>query len=585
MSSRDTEAAAAFAAGPWRPWLERLALAASGLAFSCPFVFKGFSLLGWIGLLPLLLIARVGSPWRGFRCGMLWGYFWSLGAFWWLREIELVVPFLLGGVLGLFPALWAAAVPALERNLLLPMATRLRGSGAVSSFTPSSPFACLLLAFSLSAWWCCLEWCRSWFLTGLPWNYLGATQWSNLPLIQICEFTGVYGVSFLLALANVSIALLLVWRRSLPAASPAIAAILLVALSVVAGRLSAASWAKELEDSLKSRIAVVQCDISQRRRASSEQAIEALDVCVSLSDGILSKSLLEKTPPERIDLVVWPETAVPYPLLGDPNSSFSAMYRYRLFDLIRAYKVPFLLGSLDYGEPQGLTGLRDVYNAALLVDTKPSVADSYRKEHIVPFGEFVPLGNSFPKLNKMIGMGRNLSRGGRFNPIEAAPGVRAGISICYEDVFPYISRRHVLNGANMLMVITNDAWYPKSSEPEQHFANAVFRAVETRLPMLRCGNSNFSCLISPEGRILDSVSKNPVSGAFEPERKLRAAAVFEVAVPKSHKLSFHTRFGDLFVALCFLISGAGAAMALLNWRDFKAELLKAFEGVPPGSAP
>jgi len=498
--------------------------------------------------------------------GFIFGYFWALTAFWFLREIEPVVPFAMAGVLALFITLWAAAIPSLERCLLLPVKTRLLGSEALAEFHSKSLFREILLLASLSALWCLTEWLRSWVFTGLPWDFLGSTQWHFITLIQICEWTGVYGISFVMIAANIALAMLLApttrWRWA-----PAVFAALLLLAALFVGLLP-----EKKANTSPIDVALVQCDISQRRHANIAQAQEALDVCMNLSEKAIAEA---SKAGRKLSFIIWPETAVPYPLL-ETSSSFSLMYRYRLFDLIRSCQTPFLLGSLFYGDIPERDGHRPAYNAALLIDTTPKLADFYFKEHLVPFGEFVPLGDKFPKFNKALGMGRNLKSGTRFNPLEVSPSAYAGISICYEDVFPYISRAHALNGANLLLVITNDAWYPKSSEPEQHFINAVFRAVETRLPLLRCGNSNYSVLISPRGEILDSVSKP------DPGTSQRATALMRIDVPLRPSLTFHTLYGDVFVLLCGFIAGFGILTALLNWRDLKKALLESLDAKKDG---
>ena len=153
--------------------------------------------------------------------------------------------------------------------------------------------------------------------------------------------------------------------------------------------------------------------------------------------------------------------------------------------------MPFLVGSIDFQVPGNSPEEYEVYNAALLI-TEPggAVRDLFYTYHRVPFGEYVPFGEEFPQLNEMIGMGRNLSSGGRCNPLEVLPGVRAGVSICFESVFPFLSRGHAVNGANLLLILANDAWYPTSWESDQHFANGLFRGLEMRLALLRGGNSN-----------------------------------------------------------------------------------------------
>ena len=203
------------------------------------------------------------------------------------------------------------------------------------------------------------------------------------------------------------------------------------------------------------------------------------------------------------------------------------------------------------------------------------MAGRYDKVHIVPFGEFIPLNDTFPIIGELVGMGRNLTPGKAFRPIDLAEGVRAGVMICYEDVFAYAARELVRNGANFLLVITNDAWYPTSTEPEQHYANAVLRTVETRLPMLRCGNSNYSVLIDQFGRTVDSVTKriDPETGMFEltPWEQKPAAGVMTVRVPKNYRPTFYVKYGNVFVMLLWAMFAGGCAVALRNNAVFRRE--------------
>ncbi len=565
---------AAYFASWRRPALEAATLAVCGFVASLPYSQPALAPLSWLALAPLYLIARGGSALRAGALAFVWGYFLSFGGFWWLREIEVGVPFAMSAILALFPTVWALTIPVLERNLLLPKEIRLRGFEAVSEFRSKSVFGELLLPLSLASLWCLLEWLRTWIFTGFPWNFLSSAQWKFTSFIQIAEFTGVYGLSFVMALVGISLGMLVApWTRRRPAA-PLLAASLFV-LSLLCGLLLyKRAAAAESDADLKA--AMIQCEISQRRHAKFGEAEEALNICAELSENAFVSLSKKGIKP---DVMIWPETAVPVPF-GESAWALSVAYRYRVFDMIRYWETPFLLGSLDYGDASGPEGRRPAYNAALLIDTTPKIADSYRKEHIVPFGEFVPYGDVFPQLNKWIGMGRNLSRGTRFNPLELKKGVYAGISICYEDVFPYISRAHARNGANMLLVVTNDAWYPKSSEPYQHFANSIFRAVETRLPMLRCGNANYSVLISPTGEVIDSASKTP-DGKPEPGLSQRTFAFMDVKLQTKPRQSFHTVYGNVFVLLCAFVAGFGLLLSALNWRDLKSSLLGAFEEKPP----
>ena len=191
----------------------------------------------------------------------------------------------------------------------------------------------------------------------------------------------------------------------------------------------------------------------------------------------------------------------------------------------------------------------------------------------MPFGEFIPLNDKFPAIGRLVGMGRNLTPGKAFRPVDLTKDVRAGIMICYEDVFAYAARELVRNGANFLLVITNDAWYPTSTEPEQHYANSVLRTVETRLPMLRCGNSNYSVLIDQFGRTVDSVTKriDPATGMFEltPWEQKPAAAVMTVRVPKNYRPTFYVKYGNVFVMQLWVIFAGGCAVAMRNHAVYR----------------
>ena len=153
---------------------------------------------------------------------------------------------------------------------------------------------------------------------------------------------------------------------------------------------------------------------------------------------------------------------------------------------------------------------------------------------------------------------------------------KAGVSICYEDVYAYVSRNHAKNGANVLLVITNDAWYPTSSEPAQHFANSIFRTVETRLPMIRCGNLDYSAVILPNGRIAAAPAEK--DGRPDPAWRGRVSATLSVPVPRSPEPTFYTLYGDVFIGFCavlFLLTLAGAA---LGWKTEKTLLRAALAG-------
>ena len=320
------------------------------------------------------------------------------------------------------------------------------------------------------------------------------------------------------------------------------------------------------------QVGVVQPHLSQRRSASTNETAEALESCIRLS-----RSLLDPSRSVRPELIVWPESAVPVPYYI--NHPLSEEYRKQLRLLLSQSQIPFLIGTLTY-ETDPLTNNLQIFNSALLLQhEEPSHYNpfydrvaSYSKVHLVPFGEFIPLNDRFPQIGRMVGMGRNLSPGKNFMPLNISGKCRAGTVICYEDVFPYVSRAQALHGASFLLVITNDAWYPRSFEPQQHYANSIFRTIETRLPMVRCGNSDYAVLIDTTGRTIDSASAEVHQGKriLQPGKKQACAAVFSVPLPPDpENLTFYVRYGNLFVGLCWILLLAGFSYITVNVLQFR----------------
>jgi apolipoprotein N-acyltransferase len=201
----------------------------------------------------------------------------------------------------------------------------------------------------------------------------------------------------------------------------------------------------------------------------------------------------------------------------------------------------------------------------MLLDAETKVLDHYDKIHRVPFGEYVPFSRYLPWLVKWIGMGRDLTPGTEHTVFDLPKGVRAGVNICFEDAFAGISRAFVQRGANVLVTITNDAWYAESSGSRQHLLQAVFRAAETRRPLLRSGNNSDTCLIMPDGSITNLLCNPDTGNPF-----YRGAGVYDVPVWADPPTTFYTRHGDLFAILCVL-AAVGLVGGLLG-RAYRARL-------------
>jgi len=551
----------------------------SALLLATSFPPLNWSFATWCSFIPFYFVVKEKRPLKTFLYGYLWGYIWFFATFFWLREIEIIIPFLIALTFAVFMAVWALCIPILRRAILIPLPIQLKGSKNESEYQPSY-IREISFIISLAALWVTIEWVRSWLiLNGFPWNNLGASQWKNIPVIQICEYTGVYGISFVIIFFNIALAVTIStirksisrgkYRRPIPfllAMALLMGIVLLGSKSMMRYRTAIKNpKAEDKKEFVTLTASVIQGDIPQCRIPKKGEAENALKQYVQLTEFALYN---------RSDVIIWPETAVPVPYRS--GYDFGDLYRFEIFKLLNKSKRPIMLGSIDYDFELLKEGVKpeDIpcYNSIMLLDKNSenrfNIVDKYNKIHLVPFGEYTPLSKYVPWLQKAIGMGRDLSRGKQSTIFELKDDVRAGTNICFEDIFPEISANCAKNGANLLLVLSNDAWYPTSSEPEQHLANSIFRAVETRLPMIRSGNSSASCLILPNGAIVETVSLQK-DGSIDPVSSSRGYSDFKVDIRKKPKLTFYTKYPLVFIWLCALITGIASAHSIWIWREKK----------------
>lgn len=451
--------------------------------------------VAFVALVPLLIALR-GAEWRrAALLGFIAGVVFFVGSLYWVAPT--VVRY--GGL----P--WGAAAGIL---LLLAayLAIYFAGFGACVAVLRHSGVAFVLSSAGL---WVTFELLRSHLFTGFPWNLLGYSQHRNLPLIQIAALTGVYGVSFVLAGVNAAIADTLLSRDGWPRRFGSLAT-----AGLLTGGAFVYGWIDRPQVGPPTiRIALLQGNIPQDMKWDPEFQRETLRIYQDLT---LAQADF------RPDLVVWPETAVPFFLRHDPRRS--AVER-----LAAKIGAPLLVGAPDR---DGRLNSRYTVSAFLITPGN-GITGKYDKIHLVPFGEYVPLRPILFFVNKV-------ARGaiGDFTPgtdstVLSSPAGKFGVSISYEIYFPSEVRRFVQNGAEFLVNITNDAWYGRTAAPYQHVAMTVFRAVENRRYLVRAANTGISAVVAPDGRIIAS------SGLFE-RMAIRAA------IAPSYGLTLYARYGDVF---------------------------------------
>lgn len=504
---------------------------------------------GFCALAPLVWCAARLEWKRSALCGWCWGMGWALFAFQFLREIQWPVPYLLAPVLSCWPAAAGALISGIGRNLLYSAEVRCevyeKRKDYLSERLPW--YRTLLFILAAAVIYTLLEWSRSRLFT---WNDLSVTQWKNLPFIQICSYTGSYGVLFLTALGGAALG-----SVTLRYGKYCLAGVLLLLLANWGWGFHAMKTPSQTDRVWKP--ALIQGDLSQRRHAGEAQFREALQVYISLSYQAA------KLAPE---LIIWPESAVPMPLRA--NHPWSREYANAFRLLMLQCRIPMLIGALDFAPPKPGESQWGAANSALFFDAEGKLTYKYDKIHRVPYGEYIPFRKYLPGfVIRMIDMGRDLTSGINRTPLVLSKGPRVSTAICYEGVFGYLTRDFARRGAEVLLVLSNDAWYPRSSEPEQHLANALMRAVETGLPMLRCGNNGGSGVVRPDGKLANFLDVPEQKGRVELKRG-RAVGIVQVDYKADPPLTFYVKYGEWFIALLggvFLFLGAFAFFTFLKY--------------------
>jgi apolipoprotein N-acyltransferase len=374
--------------------------------------------------------------------------------------------------------------------------------------------------------WVTMELGRTHLLTGFPWVLLGYSQVSVLPIAQLASVVGVFGLSGLVVTASASLAVVVLsgepTRRAsylpLAATSFGVAAILLWgSLRIGRGELTLQG------DGV--RVGLIQGNVAQADKGDGRRSADVLRHYLEMTRQAIVQGA---------QVVLWPESSTTF-YFGEDRTATD-----QIRALAQQTRVPILLGSdqIERGEPA------KYYNAAFLVKADGSDGGVYRKMHLVPFGEYVPLKHLF------FFMARLVEAVSDFSPGESAVllpvnGHQLSTSICYEVVYPDLVRTFVREGSELISTITNDAWFGPTSAPYQHFAQASMRAIENGRYLVRAANTGISGIVDPYGRVLAA------SRLFEPAVVVGGARFL-------HRATIYTRTGDLFAYACSV-----ATLALL----------------------
>jgi apolipoprotein N-acyltransferase len=452
-------------------WLALL----SGALLAGSFPKFGTPALAWIALAPLLVsvVLAFGErrpPAQVFGLGWLSGVVYFGGTLYWVTGVmntygglpfvvSVLVALLLSSYLSLYVGIFALLVRAAVLRLGL--------SG-------------IWLA---PCFWVATEWGRSTIAMSFPWALLGSSQATVIPVVQAASVVGVYGLSAVVALVGSAAAVIALTRDRVQRRGAIGVAALLAA--VVIGGLVRVGQGDLLQAGTPLRVGLVQGSVSQDEKYDPKLRDAILGRYLDLSRQVIGQDA---------ELVVWPEAATPF--YFDLDSNLAAPVR----RLAMEAKTPFLIGTDEFVRGSGERP-DQYYNSAVLVGPDGKSRASYRKMQLVPFGEYVPFKRLLFFVDAIVeGIG-DFAAGGNAVVFDA-DGRRFSVSICYESVYPWISRQFVLAGSQLLVTITNDAWFQRSSAAYQHFEQGAIRAVEEGRFIVRAANTGISGAVDPYGRVL-----------------------------------------------------------------------------------
>ena len=390
----------------------------------------------------------------------------------------------------------------------------------------------VLLVWAAPILWVGLDYLRGKLFSGFPWMDLGYSLYLQPQLIQAADIGGHHLVTFGIVLFNSMLVGMVDrqnrgvrWnvRRDRHFLFVACAVIVFIfGYSLVRYKIVLPSSAR----SLQAHVAVTQGNINQSVKWSPEMKEETVGKYISLSRRARAGA--------DVELVVWPETALPFYPQQDPLIG-------KVVNFVQSENVWLLTGAPLYSMKQyGENALPLFFNGAILFNPAGAVAGQYAKQHLVPFGEYVPMQKWLPFLAPLVVNVGDFTPGTSKDPLSMG-ALKLGPLICYESIFSDISRESVNRGANLLVNMTNDAWYGQSSAPYQSLAMAVFRAVETKRSLVRAANTGISGFVDPVGRILLQTS-------------LFTEASRSASVPLMHHQTVFCRQGYLFAPLCCYLS-------------------------------
>lgn len=466
------------------------------------------------------VLRRMGFKLHIFAAGYLFFFLSSS----WVRHVTWAGLFIMAGMLALYWLVFALVMRAILRR-------------GISLWA-------VLIAPCL---WVSLEYIRAFLITGFPWFFAGHTQYSWLALIQMADITGVYGISFIVIMVNMAIALALReysgqaiyrWKTGLTRIYPLLTPIVILAAVLTYGYIRLERIATEPGPN----IGIVQGNIEQSLKINPPDPYDLYEKHLKLSRKLAAS---QPTP----DLIVWAETMFPYVCSMSIGDEWLPQNMDTLKEPAMLCGIPHLIGAVSFEMTDTPKDFR-IYNSAYYINENGGITGRYDKIHLVPVSEYVPWRKALPWLDTLILSLSELEEvremsSGRNKELFRIGKWRFGVLICYESIFPEQTRDIVERGGDFILNLSNDGWFRNSAELEQILAISAFRAVESRRTVIRATNTGISAVIQPSGQIEilkdDKGNYKEIAGAWTKQ------------IPVASGRTFYESWGDYFAVLCLII--------------------------------
>ncbi|MFC1855634.1 apolipoprotein N-acyltransferase [Thermodesulfobacteriota bacterium] len=468
----------------------------------------------WFSFIPFFFVVKNKAKKGAFLAGLFFGLLFNLMAIYWLvytisfyGAINVVLSFFIFLLLVAYLALYFGLFAWLYKII-------------IKRF--DSVFVAPIIFVAL-------EYLRTYMLSGFPWILLGYSLYKRPILTQFSDITGVYGQTFLIVLINSMFFRIIKYfksERKKKYIFEAAGTILILVAVVIYGTFTLKS---DIEVGDELSVALIQGNIPQAQKWDKKFKRQTIDIYSELTMQAVDEIALDKGAElSEPALVVWPETASPFYMQS------STKYRDELIKLAESSGSYLLTGGLSFKPSDEEIEEYKLLNSAFLISPEKKIIGRYDKVHLVPFGEYVPMPTVLFFVNKITdGVGDFSSGGEAKNLTMGEGGLELGVLICYESIFPDLVRQFTDKGADLLINITNDAWFGDTSAPHQQVSMAAFRAVENKRYLIRAANTGVSMVVDPFGRVIKKTGTYEdgfITGKIRPVKKR----------------TFYAEHGDLF---------------------------------------